>query len=216
MRVSEQKKQANRQNAQKSTGPKTEEGKQTVSQNGVKHGLYTHALILNSPNLKEDQTEYLNLVLDLEKELTPEGVLENTLVRTIANCIWRSRRVTLAETAQIERQLEGIDSDVRIHIGLSSYIDQTDEEPSPEYMERLRKTCIGKNAIPCENIATNLLRYELRLNRELSRALKTLYRIQYHRKAKEAEGEKENSLKMSDQSQIPYNPKRDNPLWDIK
>ncbi len=187
MRVTEKKKQSNRQNAKKSTGPKSEEGKQTISQNAVKHGLYSNALILNSPNLKEDQSEYLNLVLDLEKELAPEGVLENTLVRTVANCIWRSRRVTLAETAQIERQLEDIDSDVRIHIGLSSYIDQTEEELSEDDMRRLRKTCIGKNAIPNENIATNLLRYELRLNRELSRALKTLYRIQYHRKAKEAE-----------------------------
>ena len=31
---------ANRQNAQKSTGPKTSDGKAVVSQNAVKHGLF--------------------------------------------------------------------------------------------------------------------------------------------------------------------------------
>jgi len=31
---------ANRQNAQKSTGPKTDEGKAAVSQNAVKHGIF--------------------------------------------------------------------------------------------------------------------------------------------------------------------------------
>ena len=36
---------ANRQNAQKSTGPKTAEGKAAVSQNAVKHGLFAQSLI---------------------------------------------------------------------------------------------------------------------------------------------------------------------------
>ncbi len=31
--------EANRKNAQKSTGPKSRQGKDTVSQNAVKHGL---------------------------------------------------------------------------------------------------------------------------------------------------------------------------------
>ncbi len=215
MTTSKKQIKANRENAQKSTGPKTEEGKKTVSQNGVKHGLRTNALILNSPHLKEDSSKYLNLVLNLESELAPEGVLENIIVRTIANCIWRSRRVTLAETAQIENQLEGIDSEVSRHIRMRNYIDKTDDEPSEEDIERVRTICVGNNAIPTENIATNLLRYELRLNRELSRALETLYRLQYHRKVRKNEDGTKKTLKTSDQSQIPYNPKCDNPLWDI-
>jgi hypothetical protein len=46
--------EANRKNAEKSTGPKTPEGKQAVASNAVKHGLFTRQLILND----EDPEEY--------------------------------------------------------------------------------------------------------------------------------------------------------------
>ena len=37
---------ANQSNAQKSTGPVTEEGKAIVSNNAIKHGLFSKRLIL--------------------------------------------------------------------------------------------------------------------------------------------------------------------------
>ena len=36
---------ANRQNSKKSTEPKTDEGKAAVSQNAIKHGLFTDSVI---------------------------------------------------------------------------------------------------------------------------------------------------------------------------
>src|ERR1043165_3369257 len=44
--VSEPKRIANRKNAQKSTGPKSKEGKEKSSQNARTHGLFCHALLL--------------------------------------------------------------------------------------------------------------------------------------------------------------------------
>ena len=38
--------QANRANAQKSTGPRTAEGKATVAQNAVKHGLRAEQMVI--------------------------------------------------------------------------------------------------------------------------------------------------------------------------
>jgi len=45
---------ANRQNAQKSTGPQTDEGKAVVSQNAVRHGLFTDPVIKG-----ENQADYV-------------------------------------------------------------------------------------------------------------------------------------------------------------
>ncbi len=41
---------ANRQNAQKSTGPRTAEGKAVVSQNAVKHGLFAAEAVIRIEN----------------------------------------------------------------------------------------------------------------------------------------------------------------------
>ncbi|HZQ53175.1 MAG TPA: hypothetical protein VFB14_13315, partial [Bryobacteraceae bacterium] len=44
--ISEAKLAANRANAEKSTGPKSEEGKSRSSRNSFKHGLYSKQLVL--------------------------------------------------------------------------------------------------------------------------------------------------------------------------
>jgi hypothetical protein len=44
---------ANRQNAQKSTGPQTAQDKAVVSQNALKHGLFTDSVIKG-----ENQVDY--------------------------------------------------------------------------------------------------------------------------------------------------------------
>jgi len=41
---------ANRQNAQKSTGPRTAEGKAAVSKNVVKHGLFDSEAVITGEN----------------------------------------------------------------------------------------------------------------------------------------------------------------------
>ena len=41
---------ANQQNAQKSTGPQTAQGKAVVSQNAVKHGLFAAEAVINGEN----------------------------------------------------------------------------------------------------------------------------------------------------------------------
>ena len=66
---------ANRQNAKKSTGPKTEQGKAIIEQNAIKHGLYSRAAVINSPNLKEDQAEYDLLFESMCDELKPQGTV---------------------------------------------------------------------------------------------------------------------------------------------
>jgi hypothetical protein len=89
---------ANQTNAQKSTGPVTEIGKSKVAGNAIKHGLFSKNLILAD----EDPFEYQNLLRLLQSELSPAGILEQTLVERIAVSLWRQKRLIRAETAYIE------------------------------------------------------------------------------------------------------------------
>jgi hypothetical protein len=89
---------ANQNNAKKSTGPVTVQGKQTVANNALKHGVFSKSLILSD----EDPDEYKSLLDQLLLELHPSGLLEQTLVERIALTLWRQRRLVRAETANIE------------------------------------------------------------------------------------------------------------------
>jgi hypothetical protein len=89
---------ANQNNAKKSTGPVTVQGKQTVANNALKHGVFSKSLILAD----EDPTEYKSLLDQLLQELHPIGLLEQTLVERIALTLWRQKRLVRAETANIE------------------------------------------------------------------------------------------------------------------
>jgi hypothetical protein len=85
--------EANKRNAQKSTGPRTDEGKKKVALNALKHGLLARHVVL--PN--EDEREFSEFSGRLNSELRPDGELEDVLVETIAACAWRLRRIVRIE-----------------------------------------------------------------------------------------------------------------------
>jgi len=158
MSASKKQIQANRANAQKSTGPKTEEGLAVASQNNTKHGLYSKDIVIKSSKLKENREEYENLVVDLFNEFCPVGRFQEQLVFKIANCLWRSQRVIRAETAHLEHQLDGN------YTGRSDNYENVKTVPD-DYYSRL------------------ILRYELRLDRQLTRYYRMLINDQkFHEK----------------------------------
>ena len=78
---------ANRQNAQKSTGPKTDEGKAAVSQNAVKHGLFAESVIKG-----ENEADYEAFHDNFLAELAPAGAVELMLAERAVNLSWRLKR----------------------------------------------------------------------------------------------------------------------------
>ena len=76
---------ANRKNAQSSTGPKSEEGKAKVSQNARKHGL-SAKLVSLSP---EEQPDFDLLQADLRAQVKPAGALEELQFRALVIASWR-------------------------------------------------------------------------------------------------------------------------------
>ena len=87
--TTDKQRKANRENAKKSTGPRTPEGKTRSSQNGLKHGLLARDAVMAD----EDPADYDRLFQEFEHYLFPKNVLEFVLVRQITAAEWRLRRL---------------------------------------------------------------------------------------------------------------------------
>src|SRR5258708_2416955 len=92
---SERQIEANRLNAQRSTGPSTPEGKQRVASNALKHGLTAKQMVLPNEN-PEDYDEFRSAMWN---DLNPHGATEEVLADKIVNDAWRLRRVPGFEVA---------------------------------------------------------------------------------------------------------------------
>jgi hypothetical protein len=92
--TSEKQAKANRENALKSTGPKTPEGKAAVSLNALRHGILSQKILFPG----EDEEALRELGERLRNELQPAGELENLLVDRIIASYWRLRRLGRVET----------------------------------------------------------------------------------------------------------------------
>ena len=88
---------ANRANAQKSTGPRTEEGKARSRRNATIHGMYSQA-----PQLPGEPLDFFQTMLETyQAELQPVGILEEDLVYRIACAKVRLIRARRAEEGYI-------------------------------------------------------------------------------------------------------------------
>jgi hypothetical protein len=96
--VSERKLKANRENAKKSTGPKTAKGKGFSRKNALKYGLFVrHATDFEA--LSEDPQEYEKLLNGLREQYQPVGMAEEIEVERIAICYWKLKRAWRYENA---------------------------------------------------------------------------------------------------------------------
>ncbi|MBN2479718.1 MAG: hypothetical protein JXA94_05775 [Parachlamydiales bacterium] len=90
---------ANKQNALKSTGPKTIDGKKEASKNSLKHGLLSKDLIIKEEK-PEDLLKFKN---NIYTSLQPEGAMEELLVEKIVNAAWRLQRVFQIEGEMFQK-----------------------------------------------------------------------------------------------------------------
>jgi hypothetical protein len=94
---------ANRLNARRSTGPRTETGKQRSRQNAICHGLTAETVIA----ALENAADYEAFEADIASDYNPRSRTERELVLRLASLLWRLRRSTSIETGlfHIEGQL---------------------------------------------------------------------------------------------------------------
>jgi hypothetical protein len=84
----------NRANAQHSTGPKTEVGKQRSRLNAMKYGLTGQLVVMPT----EDLELYESHRQSFQDEYRPQGATEEHLVQSLADASWRLNRVALLES----------------------------------------------------------------------------------------------------------------------
>ena len=101
----------NRQNAKKSTGPKTEAGKATARLNGLKNGTRAVTIDLGagaglSLVTGEDPAAYREMTAEYQRVLGPANRVESNLVQRIVDAQWRLLRNAKLQTLEFESGLE--------------------------------------------------------------------------------------------------------------
>src|SRR3954470_22075633 len=104
---SERRAAANRLNAQKSTGPRTPEGKARSALNALKHGVTARTPLLPG----DDPEELVQLTTDLLKDLDPQNALEREVADRVVGICWRRRRLWRAEEEIIAREFGDVGED---------------------------------------------------------------------------------------------------------
>lgn len=98
--------EANRRNALKSTGPRTESGKRHSRVNALRHGLAAETVV----EALENPKTYKKFQATIVSHYAPQSPVEHELVLRLASLLWRLRRATLIETGLFEIQAAKRDS----------------------------------------------------------------------------------------------------------
>jgi CRISPR/Cas system-associated endonuclease Cas1 len=147
---------ANRENAKKSTGPRTPGGKYVSSQNAVTHGLFAESVLL--PHESEERFRALHAAY--LNAFPPDSQETLDLVETVTVSRWRLRRIWTIEAANLTLEQR-------------AQSDSTQDEDPPT------KTALAVRALSLPPRSLEALsRHEARCHRAYNQALDRLIRIQ--------------------------------------
>jgi hypothetical protein len=158
---------ANRRNAQRSTGPRTEEGKKAVRLNAVKHGMTAKVIVL----AHESAVDYHEIRATLIEDYAPATSKELMLVDQIAAGYWRTIRARRFETALFDEQIV---AKKRYH--------RKDLAPNAGQDDRVAAAVL-QEIEPKE--LDNYFRYDGTISRDYYRAINTLEKMQAARRREE-------------------------------
>ncbi len=194
---------ANRRNAQKSTGPRTRTGKAAAKLNSLKHGLLAEQPVIRG----EDEVVFEALRREVTKQFDAVGVIETQLVERISGLIWRLRRLGRIEGGIIDFQRQTIEhrrlkiKADRIKDEYKYGIDEFDTDRAPQDYQQAKAHAdmawdalyepgpmIGRSFIrDAESVDAlgKLQRYERSMERSLYTAIHELERLQRDRREKD-------------------------------
>lgn len=171
--------EANKLNAQKSTGPKSPEGKAVSSRNATTHGLTATAVIIDGEN---------PLVFDAVRErlfveFGPETLMEAEFVEQLAGILWRLRRAPVFEAALTEwvafRTVKGASTEPLAPLMPSAESVVASSSRGGKVFAHTGGVTIEK--LLEEDLLSKLGRHEAHLRRELRKTLEMLRELQEDR-----------------------------------
>ena len=171
---------ANRQNASKSTGPQTPEGKSTASQNSFKHGMYAAQGLFPG----ESRAEFDLHRDQIYEEYNPVGTIEKHLTELIAIHLWRLRHSNRTQIAAVNSLHHSHNTSVIR--GLDAFLKPKNDKTPPPDLE------LGQIAVKDftnSKVIGNLLMHERRIENSLYKAIEQLERKQMIRKLEMLNGE---------------------------
>jgi hypothetical protein len=168
---------ANRENAQKSTGPVTAEGKAAVSQNAVKHGLFAVQDVVTT----ESQAEFDAMREQMLADLAPAGAVESVLAQRVISLVWRLKRAETMQTQAVEEMVESHIIHEQVSLGRQK---PKDPRYAPEYLVLGR---IAKRDWSASRLIERLFEYERRIENSLYKTIAKLRAMQLMRQMGESD-----------------------------
>src|SRR5690349_17509960 len=109
--TSEKQLEANRANAQKSTGPKTEEGKKRSAFNAMRHGLTAQVRVVP----EDEFAAYREFTGKYMAALKPEGMLEEQQAIVHTHSLWQVHKIhTMMDNLGTLSNMEGVGDNLGI------------------------------------------------------------------------------------------------------
>jgi hypothetical protein len=164
---------ANKTNSQKSTGPRTPEGKARAKMNALRHGLTGQFCVMS----EADHCAYTTFEAGILEARAPAGHYERDLAVSIAQNRWRLHRARA-----VESNIHGLG-----HHNLAGNYDTN--SPDTEVAVAQAQTWLTHLVA-----ITNLTLYEIRIRRDVARDKKELDELQTVRKAAESKAREEAEL----------------------
>jgi hypothetical protein len=163
--------QANRANAQKSTGPRTADGKAVVAQNAVRHGLAARLEVIRG----EDQAEFDRHREGMLDELAPVGAREMMLAERVVGLSWRLDRAGHLQNEVFDALLGDRSSPLARSL-LPEGTTSAHEEPQAE--GELTRGQVVLEDFSNGRVLDRLLLYERRIERSFYNAMRELRDLQ--------------------------------------
>ncbi|MEJ2648370.1 MAG: hypothetical protein P8016_08200 [Sedimentisphaerales bacterium] len=167
---------ANRENAKKSTGPRTARGKEVVSQNALKHGLCAKKNVIRT----ESQEEFDMFRDVMIEDLEPMGGMEFMLAQRIVALSWRLRRAEYFQNVLVDTLIDFSMQDCR------SRIDNAQEEARAGNFDLITGYALKRDFADARSLDL-LLSYERRIESSLYKVTAEFRKTQKLRKEKQSQ-----------------------------